>query len=121
MNIRYTYHVDGVIHNWVFTMDELEKVVLSEILPIGYTILGRSLGTGLTDTEGVEIFEKDFVYDKKHDERGVVTFSDGSFWMSLFGEPAASNLSDFNKYCLKTNSRKSTLKIIGVSALLSRI
>lgn len=54
-------------------------------------------GTGMLDKKGVEIFEGDFCKNEL-EEYGLITYSEGSFWLSFFDEPAKQHLSDFKKY-----------------------
>lgn len=66
-------------------------------------------GTGVLDEEMKEIFEGDYCKNELG-EHGCITYSDGSFWLMFFDEPAKQHLSDFKKY----DKDHADLKITGI-------
>jgi hypothetical protein len=71
-------------------------------------------GSGMFDKKGVEIFEGDFCKNDL-DEYGIIMYSEGSFWLSFFDEPAKQHLSDFKKY----NKDNTSLLIDGIRSFIN--
>lgn len=90
----------------------LKTLLLTRVSEEDYENYIVMKGTGVMDKNGVEIFEGDFCEDEFGDT-GNIFYSDGSFWLGYFDEPAKTLLSDFKKY----DKDKSLLKVVGIRVL----